>query len=372
MKILHLGKFYPPDAGGIETVVATINKELNTLGIQSDVLCAKKPGKIYKDDIRPAKPNTIASTIHRANTIALIASTAISPDMILKLYQLRNDYDIIHLHFPDPMAIIALFITRPKAHLIIHWHSDVVRQKIALKFFSPFIYWAINRAKLIIGATKVHIEESDFSKMFKKKGVVLPLSLDTKDIGFRQIYPKHNIKILAIGRLVSYKGFEFLIKAISMLDERFSLEIIGDGELRSTLQRQIEDLHIRDRAKLLGELDNESLKKHLSECHIFCLPSISRSEMFGVVQLEAMQHSKPVVSTDIPRSGVPYVNINNKTGIIVKPKDSASLRDAFVELANNKELYDRLSRGAYEESLKYNNRELTLKLIELYRNIMAD
>ena len=97
------------------------------------------------------------SRIFRTKTLTKLAATMISPEMIFRLRRICSEYDIIHIHHPDPMATLALFFSGYRGKVVLHWHSDILKQKFLLRFFSPFQSWLIRRADLILGTTPVYV-----------------------------------------------------------------------------------------------------------------------------------------------------------------------------------------------------------------------
>ena len=120
--------------------------------------------------------------------------------------------------------------------------------------------------------------------------------------------------VLCVGRLVSYKGVEFLIRALESIKAR--LWIIGSGPLEASLKNLAREKGLADRIEFLGQLSDEEVVRYYHACDVFVLPSITNAEMFGVVQLEAMACRKPVISTNLP-TGVPWVNQHGKTGYVL-------------------------------------------------------
>ena len=326
MKILHIGKFYPPYFGGIEKVNYDIVEGLNTKGIQTDVLCSNHTkGNSFSE---------IPYKIYRTHTLKVIASTPLSYSLITTLKKIQDNYDIIHVHLPNPMANLAIFLTRPKSKIILHWHSDIIKQKKLLKLYSPL-------------------------QKYKNKIVCIPIGIDNNELfidqntlnSLKNKYKGYKI-IFSLGRLVYYKGFEYLIETIKSLPNDIIILIAGIGELKEKLQEHISKHNLQDRVKLLGKIPFEELGAYYQLCDIFCLPSTERSEAFGVVQIEAMAFGKPVISTSIKGSGVDWVNLNNVSGIIVPPKDTNRLTEAIMELLTDEKKYQLLSIGAkkrYEE-----------------------
>src|SRR5690242_11962994 len=141
--------------------------------------------------------------------------------------------------------------------------------------------------------------------------------------------------VLAVGRLVYYKGFEYLIRAMRQIDG--TLILIGDGPLRQGLERAAREMGIGERVVFAGEIHNSRLAPYYHAADVFVLPSIARTEAFGIVQLEAMACGKPIVNTRLD-SGVPFVSIDGLSGITVPPRDHVALGRAITVLLDDAEL----------------------------------
>jgi rhamnosyl/mannosyltransferase len=141
--------------------------------------------------------------------------------------------------------------------------------------------------------------------------------------------------ILFAGRMVPYKGVGVLLRAMVGLD--VTAVLVGDGPSRAGWTALARELQLTDRVRFVGEVGHEELAALYHACHIFVLPSVTRAEAFGYVQLEAMACGKPVVSTRLP-SGVPWVNRHGETGLTVPPGDVDALRRALAELAADESL----------------------------------
>jgi glycosyltransferase involved in cell wall biosynthesis len=152
--------------------------------------------------------------------------------------------------------------------------------------------------------------------------------------------------ILSVGRLVAFKGFEYLIDACAELTHRglvFTCEIVGDGPLRENLQAKIDKLNLSSRVALLGALSQGAIFEKLRAADVFALASVvdpqGGSDVFPTVILEAMSAARPVVSTQL--AGIPESVVNDKTGLLVPPGDTAALVDALERLIRNPALRQR-------------------------------
>ena len=371
-KVLQLGKFYPPDIGGIESVMQDICDGINARGLICDVLCSNSSYN-FSYEILESR-----ARIYRTKSFGKLASTSITPQMIFTLQKLIQAYDIIHLHLPDPMANLALFLSDIQGKLIIlHWHSDIIKQKHLLKLYSPLQSWLLQRAHSIIATSPKYALESAFLQPYRDKCVSIPIGID--DIAPSSLestlpqppaQSKNGEKkvIFALGRLVAYKGFEYAIEAMTLLPQ-YCLHIGGTGALQQKLQQKINALGLQDRVKLLGTLSHQERAQQFRNAHIFILPSITKNEAFGIVQVEAMSQGLPVVSCSIDGSGVDYVNAHNISGLVVPPQNPAAIAQAIREIERD---YERFSRDARARFLQlFTSEKMLDSIYELYCSLYA-
>ncbi len=345
MKILQLGKFFPPDEGGVETASRQMAEGLAGRGHVCDVLCFARRGP-YDDAGLPYR-------VMRTRAPAVVASTPLSWEYVRRLRAVASEYDVIHAHMPNPMAAAALFATRPDVPVTLHWHSDVIRQKRLLALYRPLERWLIRRSRLVIGPTDVHTAASDSRELFRGKSLTVPFCVDAsfpapedadrdRLAALRARFAGKTV-VFSLGRLIYYKGFSVLVEAAASLPDDFVVLIGGTGPLRASLDEDIRRSGLADKVVLLGRVPREDLAAYYALCDVFCLPSTHRSEMFGIVMLEAMRFGRPVVSTDIARSGVTRVNEHGVTGLRVPPNDPSALAGALLRVGTDKALHAELS-----------------------------
>lgn len=344
MKILQLGKFYPI-RGGVEKVEYDLMTGLSERKVHCDMLCALLEGGSRTMDL-----NEYAQLIG-CRTWTKIAATMISPGMILALRSRCMDYDIIHVHHPDPMACLALFLSGYKGKVVLHWHSDIEKQKTLLKLYQPLQQWLLKRADLIIGTTPVYTAESPCLTHVQHKTVCLPIGIEQirpqadKVEMLKKKYPGKKI-IFSLGRLVAYKGYKYLIEAARYLSDDYVVLIGGSGALKYDLLAEIETWGVQDKVKLLGRIPDEDLPAYYGACELFCLSSVQKTEAFAIVQIEAMSCGKPIVATNIPQSGVSWVNAHNVSGLNVTPKHAKELAEAIMQITGDEQTYGKFAAGA--------------------------
>lgn len=370
MKILHVGKFYPV-RGGVEKVmfdIATGISEHN--GVVCDILCAStdRVGRII---------NCGNTKVICTPTLFSLFATMISPGMISALRKMCGNYELIHIHHPDPMAALALWFSRYEGKVVLHWHSDILKQKVALKFYSPLQKWLINRADVIVGTTPKYLQCSPFLQNPSLKKECIPIGIDTLkwDVGgverLKKMYPDKKI-VFSLGRLVSYKGFEYLIGAATYLPDEYMVLIGGSGPLKQRLSDLILKNKVGDKVKLLGRIPDEELPQYYAACGVYVLSSIWKTEAFGIVQIEAMSCGKPVVATQIDGSGVDWVNEDGVSGLNVPTENSKAIADAILYLTSNEERYKRFSIGAKQRYETFFRKDLMIKkCLDLYTALLA-
>lgn len=348
IRILEVNKAYFPHTGGIETLVKQYSEELgkyNNIEIRT-LVCRDGRGKTSSEKINGVK-------LIRAGSIGTYFSCPLSVSFIRLFRKMSANADIVHIHVPFPLADMALLLSGYKGKVILSWHSDIVKQKKLLTFYKPLLKYLLKRSDRILVATEGHIDGSEFLPEYRSKCRILPygiipedyLNIETKPFLTEKATNPDCIKIFFTGRLVYYKGVDILIKAFSKTGCDCELFISGTGMLENELKEKVRKYNIQERVHFLGFLPENQLKQAYADCDIFVLPSVARSEAFGIVQLEAMIYGKPVINTHLP-SGVPYVSIHGKTGITVQPENYRQLAKAIEILCKNKSLREKLGKSA--------------------------
>jgi lipopolysaccharide/colanic/teichoic acid biosynthesis glycosyltransferase len=255
-------------------------------------------------------------------------------------------------HEPSPMALLAYAVARPRHRLVVWYHSEVLRPRWRYKLlYEPFLARPLRRASRIFVSSPVLLEHAAALVPHRERCEVIPFGLDVRPsaaagppAAVARVRAAWDGPVaLFVGRLVPYKGVEVLLRALASAD--VAAVIVGDGPLRASLEAQARALGVSSRAFFLGSAGDESLSAWYSACDFLVLPSVTRAEAFGLVQVEAMAHGKPVISTRLP-TGVPWVNLDGVTGVTVEPADAGALAAALRRLAGDPALRVRLGAGA--------------------------
>jgi rhamnosyl/mannosyltransferase len=281
--------------------------------------------------------------------------------------------DIIHIHFPNPTAILAYLASGHRGRLVITYHSDIVRQKVLGRFFDPILRHALDRADAIIASSLNYIRSSYVLPAYQKKSRVIPFGIPVEHfqrpnalevVRIRKLFGPRIV--LGVGRLVYYKGFENLIAAMKFVEGR--LIIVGHGPLHEELQQQARKCGITERVAFLTDV--KDVRPYYHAADVFALPSVARSEAFGIVQLEAMACGKPVVNTNLD-TGVPSVSVDGVSGITVPPADPEKLGTAIKSLLNDplrSAVYGRAGQLRVKEQFSLGT--MARQTLALYREVV--
>jgi rhamnosyl/mannosyltransferase len=311
----------------------------------------------------------------RVGRLGEIFATSLCPAMPYWVKRLKAD--IVEIHHPNPMANLSYLLAKPKGKLVVMYHSDIVRQHITFSLYYPLLMWMLERAQRIIVTSSNYLASSILLAKFRHKCVVIPLGIDPRKFErqgreeeITAIRSRHGGKIiLFVGRLTRYKGLPYLMEAMKRVSGQ--LVIVGRGELEGELKVQVERDNLSRKVHFLGELQEENLVPFFHACDLLVLPSITRNEAFGLVQLEAMACGKPVVSTRL-ETGVQYVNQNEKTGLVVPPRNSMALTEAMNRLLEDEKLRVRMGmEGRRRVETEFTKERMVQETLKLYEEVLT-
>jgi glycosyltransferase involved in cell wall biosynthesis len=365
LTVLHVGKFYPPHMGGIETHLQALCGELRK-SVDVQVVVAS-------DDSRGREERIDGVAVTRLPTRLTVASTPLCPAMIPAIRGYRGD--ILHLHLPNPLAVVAYLASGYRGPLVVTYHSDMVRQKILASLFEPLLHAALRRSSSIIVTSPNYLRTSRVLAQHQERCQVIPLGIPIENFdhcdpsaaaAIRQQYGER--LIVSVGRLVYYKGFEYLIRAMTGVQGK--LLVVGEGPLRDKLGALASEVGVADRVVFLGKIDHAHLVACYHAAQVFVLASIARSEAFGIAQIEALAAGLPVVNTNLD-SGVPFVSLHGQTGLTVPPADADALAQAINQLLQNAELRASLGRAARLRAVQeFSLESMASRTFSLYERVV--
>lgn len=376
MRVLQFGRFHNEQQnGGVERHQQLLCQGLAAQGL--DVVYLVAAASPTGSDVMVDGYRLI-----QAASFGAAFSTALSPAQVFKALALHKEkpFDVLHLHFPNPLAHLASMLFPANVKRVITWHSDIVRQKRLLALYLPFLQRVARQADALIAATQAHYSSSNQipADLPEYKRRVIPFGLDFGSLDLTphttalcanlKTQAKHKPVVFALGRHVYYKGFDVLIEAMQHVDAQLILG--GEGPLRQSLQEQTDKLGIRHKVMFTGSIPEIDLAAYFHACDLFCLPSVEQSEAFGLVQLEAMACAKPVVCTQL-NNGVNVLNVHGETGFAVPVRDSKALAERINQLIDDPALRLQLGEQARSRALNvYSLPAMTASHISLYRELV--
>lgn len=329
MHVVHVGKYYPPYRGGIETVVEQLCRGLAARGLEVTAVVSNDNHSTVEEQMHGVRVLRLGRSVE-------LNSQPLNFRLVQTLRELR--FDLLHFHTPNPVGALAVLAARRAEPFVVSHHSDIVKQRILGRPATAVQSLLYRRAAALIAATPKHIEHSPVLRGFESLCRVIHYPIDAipyanaASVWDEQLPSSWQGEplVLFVGRLVYYKGINVLLYAMQRLTQG-RLAIVGVGPLQSELAAQARALGISERVQFLGAVSGPRLGSLYKHASFLVLPSVAPSEAFGMVQLEAMAAGRPVISTDL-KSGVPYVNQHQITGLVVPPADAPALAAAMKRL----------------------------------------
>lgn len=373
MHIVHVLKFYRPTIGGVERVAEFYTDAARAAGHKVTILVSantnESPGRTVLEN---------GAVLIRLRSLGNVMRMPISPSLPFALLKWIYKADIVHFHEPYPHGTLWLWLLPKPYKLITTWHGDVIRQKI----LKPYVEWLQNRLAartdaLVTTTTRMPQSSAVLSRHLERIRVVT-FMIDLAPFDALRGDTEHLAKVrtcyggrfaLACGRLVPYKGYDFLIDAMLGTDMR--LVIVGEGPLREVLQARARERDVAGQIQFIGAVDDNTLRDLFCACEFFAFPSSNHGEAFGLVQLEAMAAGRPVINTALPTS-VPEVSLHEVSGFTVAPRDTAALRQAMLALWTDGALREKLGAGALARVReKFERTRVMQELLGLYKDVLS-
>jgi rhamnosyl/mannosyltransferase len=363
IKVVHAAKFYPPVLGGMETVVADLCN-----GTAQDWDVSVVAANLGRSTVRERCGQV---DVIRAATLLTAHSVPLCPMLPWHLW--TRQADCLVFHEPSPLPGTALYVHVPADRFLVWHHSDLVRPWWAPPTYGRLQRSLYRRADCVIVSSPNLAAQSPLVQQARRVAII-PFGIDLER--YRQLDAAGlerverlrarvpGPRVLFVGRFVYYKGAAVLVEAMRRCPG--TLVMIGEGPLESDLRRLVASLGLADRVVFVGHVSDDELRAYYHACDVLVLPSVARTEAFGVVQVEAMAAGMPVVSTNLP-TGVPWVNQDGVTGLVVPPADPAALADALRRILTDTALGRRLSLGASARAQAMFSRQ---RMIDAFKDLV--
>lgn len=368
MRIVHWAKYYPPEWGGTELV--TYDEAVAASAAGDDVAVVA----FTRDEARKEVDKGVA--IERAKVFAGIDSQPLSLRWLKAAIDQARNADVVHLHAPNLLAALALPFLSRRTRLIVQWQTDVVDKGLFGLLVRPLENYMARRADVLIANSEAYARASRVLQRHHEKTIAIPIGIadPTRSTASQRLptdiarFVGERPLVLAVGRNVPYKGFEYLIRAAAEMRSDAAIVIVGTGPLETQHRRLISELDLGGRVLMAGRVNHADLQALFRAAALYAMSSCKRSEAYGIVLLEAMAYSLPIVATDIPGSGVAWVAGEGETGPIVPPGDPSALAGAIDLLLENparRAELSRRSRTRYERL--FTLEKMLAGVLSLYR-----
>lgn len=347
-----INKYYPPHLGGIEHHMHDLALGLAAAGVDVRALVANEGRELVDTEYDGVPVTRLPRAFAYASTPVAVAMRA----NIRAQAASETPPDVLHLHAPYPWGEISWLGSGVDIPSVLTYHSDIVRQRFLGAAYRPWLERTLDKVDLIIAGSPNMVEHSDLLSARADKCRVVPYGIHTekfddtpKTVARAQVLRAFHPRpiILFVGRLVYYKGADVLLRATERLD--VDIVLMGSGPLEAPLREWVVAHGMADRVTFLAPQPDAELAAWYQAADVFCLPSVARSEAFGLVQIEAHASGTPVVSTDLP-TGVPFANLDGVTGLTVPVGDHEALASALERLVADDELRARLGAQARERA----------------------
>lgn len=354
MKILHIGKFYPPFHGGMENYLRDLAQEQSRVGHEVTVW-------VHNHDWHNWVSKTTVSDKNQVNLIRQksLRPVLFTPIMLgfgrqLKKIIQQDTPDLIHLHWPNP-SLFKLLLNRSVRNIpiVISWHSDMVTShssvlmKLIYMLIKPLESLLIKRAKSLLVSSQAYADHSKQLSKHVNKTKVIPLGMATNEIDCLELNPlnetyqlaekkwqSNRFRLLHVGRLTFYKNQTFLLNALQKTPD-CQLIIAGEGQMHQVLEKHINHLLLQHQVKIMTGQNWQHIHGLFATCDVFCMASHDRAESFGMVLIEAMYHGKVILVPDTIGSGMQWLATHYPKGYVYKVNDSKDFVDKIAYIREN-------------------------------------
>lgn len=371
MHICHCFKDFSLTEGGVERHIRYLSKEPLRAGHKVSVVVSRPPGSSERQTVDGIEE-------FRTPYLFKLFKVPIMPSYYHCLSSINPD--IVHVHgtIPNVSDIAILYALKQGKPSLLHYHFDGNAESSLGTLFANIYNYSINsfivrKASKVITETKLYAETSPVLKHHIKNIEVVPNGVDlerfsptVEEGNIREKYqlPAGNIIFFA-GRLVKYKGLEYIIKAMKFIN-RGTLLIAGIGQEEIYLKKLVRQLNLNN-VKFLGIIAHEDLPKFYCISDVYVVPSITRGENFGIAPLEAMACGVPVITSNLPgfREFIP-----DDCGMRVEPKDIDGLANTINSLLSDSSLREKMGQAARKNAEKYSWERIAERVLNIYEELL--
>jgi glycosyltransferase involved in cell wall biosynthesis len=281
----------------------------------------------------------------------------------------KERLDILHLHWPFPHGMMALFPTwLGGVKVVSSCHSAEFALAAKSKFSTSLLELSLRKSD-VITANSTHTANL-VTAVSQRTAEIIPWGATVKVESSREPQAQAVPLLLFSGRLIERKGVNFLLRAMPAILARrpVRLVITGDGHYRREWEDLARELGLNGTVTFAGFVSNEELGSLFRSCSIYVHPAIYDSrgdtEGLGVVLVEALSNRKPVVASNV--GGIVDVIKDGETGLLVPEQDPEAIAKAVLRLLENPEYAEQLGEQGCAYAMDYFNWD---RIIDRYEDI---
>jgi rhamnosyl/mannosyltransferase len=280
------------------------------------------------------------------------------------------------MHSPNPTGELACWKLGGKTAVVATYHADTTRAPLLLPAYWRWLDALLSGCdRVIVGSQRLVEASPVLRKLSRYPSLieVIPFGVDAQ-----RFAPAAGPSVrrwgsgpivLFVGRLRYYKGLPFLIEAMSNVQAH--LVIVGDGQERERVEN-LGRTRLGDRFTYLPGIPEEELADVYRSADVFCLPSTSEAEAFGLAALEAMACGVPVITTEVG-TATSEINVDGETGRVVAPSNTGALSEALSYVLEDPARREQMGAAARARVLAEYSRDLMLRRVsQVYEQVLAE
>ena len=366
-RLLHVFKDYWPTPGGVERTMRALVRGCADAYDCTVLVNAAGPRTSveYRD----------GATVIRAGTLGRVAMTPLSPAFLAALRRVRAD--LVHLHFPNPPGELGYLALTPRTPMVLSYHNDLVRPAWAVPLYRPWLRRTLRAARRVLVGDERTLTASPDLAPVRARCTIVPYGVDlehlrptgeTRELATRLREGARGLVVLFVGQFRYYKGLDILVRAMERVDG--TLLLVGGGPEEPRLRRLVRGLGLADRVRFAGVVSERRLPSYYHAADVFVLPSLYRSESFGLAMAEAQACGIPTVSTELG-TATSVVNRDGETGLVVRAGSVDALAGALTMLGVDTALRARLGKRGRELSSRFAVEPMVARTRAVYDEVLA-
>jgi glycosyltransferase involved in cell wall biosynthesis len=374
VRILQVTPFFYPHAGGVESHVRALAREMTRLGHEVTVLTSRHDASL------PDEEWVDGARVVRTRSWGVVFNTPVGPQVRRRASELTSD--VAHLHYPPPLTsyFAARGLNGSRRPVCLTYHCDLYLPGLPGRLLTS-LYERIFLPPTLSAVDRIVVHTRSYartSRSLRGRAVeIIPSSVDLvrfrPDIDGSDVRRRLGLEgfrvLVFTGRLVPHKGVDAILRTLPELPRDVALLVVGRGPQFPVLRQLARRLGVESRVRFCSNVGDDELPSYLRVADLFVFPSQNRLEGFGLVVAEALASGLPVVIADIP--GVREVIEPGREGVLVEPMLAGDLTARIRELLEDPERRRAMGEAARRRAEeRYGLTAISRALLDLYARLL--